>query len=184
MGHPDRLSLHDDDDTQEQQNLLTDDPFLSLAASNHPSTSSVNTNFSRPRRHPSPETLKARLKLALSDNLNSSQQRHSQDTTPSESTDNTWATAASQQHINSNVKNIVSTDDDTITVNRLSHAQSPDDMYVDETPTQESPSEPRIKDYVSSRKLMSPTSPPAGSVSSGAMWDELDAIKRRLDNWN
>jgi len=53
-------------------------------------------------------------------------------------------------------------------------------MYVDETPTQESLSEPRVKDYVSSRKLMSPTSPPAGSVSSANMWDELDAIKRRL----
>jgi len=46
MGHPDRLASHADDDTQEQQNLLTDDPFLSLAASNRPSASSVNTNVS------------------------------------------------------------------------------------------------------------------------------------------
>ena len=53
-------------------------------------------------------------------------------------------------------------------------------MYVDETPTQDSVSEPRVKDYMSSRKLKSPTSPLAGSVSSGNMWEELDAIKRRL----
>lgn len=118
--------------------------------------------------------------LDSSDRARTNRQRFSHDTTPSDSTDVTWATAASQENRDSTINNLLSTDDDTITINRLSHPQSPDELYTDETPTQDSISESRVKDYVSHRKIMSPVSPPAGSVSSRTMWDELEGIKRRL----
>ena len=138
--------------------------------------------YSRPQRRSSSETLKSRPILDSFDSTRINRQRFS--TTPSESTDNSWATAISQHNVinnnNNNGNNVPSTDDDTITINRLSHPQSPDELYTDETPTQDSISESRVKDYVSHRKIMSPVSPPAGSVSSRTMWDELEGIKRRL----
>ena len=140
--------------------------------------------YSRPQRHSSSETIKSRLIFDSPDSIRINRQRFS-DTAPSESTDNSWATATSQHNVianrNNNGNNIPSTDDDTITVNRLSHSQSPENEYLDEPPPQDSPiTVSRIKDYASRRKAMSPISPPADSISPTNMWDELEAIKRRL----
>ena len=140
--------------------------------------------YSRRQRHSSSETLKSRLILDSPDSTRINRQRFSD--APSESTDNSWATAISQHNVitnnNNNGNNILSTDDDTITVNRLSHPESPEnELYLDQTPPQDTvTTKSRIKDYASRRKAMSPISPPAGSVSSTNMWDELEAIKRRL----
>jgi hypothetical protein len=141
--------------------------------------------YPRRQRHSSSETLKSQLVLDSPDSTRINRQRFSD--APSESTDNSWATAISQHNVinNNNIgNNIFSTDDDTITVNRLSHPQSPEsEPYLDETPPRNSAtSKSRIKDYSSRRKAMSPISPPAGSVSSTNMWDELEAIKRRLQH--
>jgi hypothetical protein len=79
---------------------------------------------------------------------------------------------------------MISTDDDTVTVNTLSKALSDDklsDEYLDETPTQDSVNEPRVKDYISRRRITSPVSlPEPASESSSSMWDELENIKRRI----
>jgi len=140
--------------------------------------------YSRPQRRSSSETLKSRPILDSFDSTRINRQRFS--TTPSESTDNSWATAISQHNVinnnNNNGNNVPSTDDDTITVNRLSHPLSPEnELYLDERHPQDSvTTESRIKDYASRRKAMSPISPPPDSISSTNMWDELEAIKRRL----
>ena len=140
--------------------------------------------YSRPQRHSSSETLKSRLILDSPDSTRINRQRFSD--APSESTDNSWATAISQHKVvtnnNNTGNNILSTDDDTITVNRLSHPESPEnELYLDQTPPQDTvTNKSRIKDYASRRKAMSPISPPADSTSPTNMWDELEAIKRRL----
>lgn len=139
----------------------------------------------------SPETIKARVNRdSPPENKRFNLQRFSTHTSsPSESTDNTFATANSQQHSsNSHLLDSNNDNDDTIRVNLLSH-HSPEEVYLDQTPTQENISDFRGKDYLSRRNVldgnmespMSPQTVGTGSIiSSSSMWDELESIKRRL----
>lgn len=138
----------------------------------------------------SPETIKARVKRDSPGHKRIQLQRFSTDTSPSESTDNTFATANSHQHpssqSNSHIPDSPNDNDDTIRVNVLSHT-TPETLYLDQTPTQESiNTNAREQDYMSRRNLnMEPLSPrtnPESIVSSSSMWDELESIKRRLRN--
>ncbi len=197
MSDLDRLLDMDTYDTAAQDETHADDPFLSLANSNQTAKANVfvfydETNFQgyRSRSSLSPETIKARVKRDSPDHRRIQLQRFSTDTSPSESTDNTFATANSHQDpsskSNSHILDSPNDNDDTIRVNVLSIA-TPETLYLDKTPTQESiNTNAREKDYMSRRNVnIEPTSPrtnPESIVSSSSMWDELESIKRRLRN--